>query len=50
MRYDNETTSDGLFEQYENMFLKLKQASSGYPSWVHREDDKHRYIEGYEGW
>ena len=29
------------------MFLKLKQESSGYPSWVHSEEDKDRYIEDY---
>ncbi len=46
-RYDNETNSGGLFAQYVNMFLKLKQESSGYPSWVHSEDDKDRYIEDY---
>ena len=39
-RYDNETNSDGLFEQYVNMFLKLKQESSGYLSRVHSEDNK----------
>jgi len=30
---------------YENMFLKLKQHSSVYPSWVQNEDDKDRYSE-----
>jgi hypothetical protein len=29
------------------MFLKLKQESSGYPSWVQCEDDKDKYIEVY---
>jgi len=29
------------------MFLKLKQESSGFPSWVQSEDDKGRYIEDY---
>ena len=29
------------------MFLKLKQESSGYPSWVQSEEDKDRYIEDY---
>jgi len=27
------------------MFLKLKEQSSGYPSWVQSKDDKDRYIE-----
>ena len=29
------------------MFLKLKQESSGFPSWVQSDDDKDRYIEDY---
>ena len=29
------------------MFLKLKQESAGYPSWVQSEEDKYRYIEDY---
>jgi len=29
------------------MFLKLKQESSGFPSWFHSEDDKDNYIEDY---
>jgi len=33
--------------EYVNMFLKLKQASSVYPSWVHIEADKDKYIEDY---
>jgi hypothetical protein len=32
--FDRGTNSGGIFEQYANMFLKLKQESSGYPSWV----------------
>ena len=29
------------------MFLKLKQESSSYPSWVQSEDDKDKYIQDY---
>jgi len=29
------------------MFLKLKQESSGYPSWVQSEENKGKYIEDY---
>ena len=29
------------------MFLKLKQVSSGYPSWVKCEEDKDKYIQDY---
>ena len=38
--------NSGLFE-YVNMFLKLKQDSSGYPSWVECEADKDQYVEDY---
>jgi hypothetical protein len=38
--FDNYTNSGGLFAQYVNMFLKLEHESSGYPSWVHSEEDK----------
>jgi hypothetical protein len=41
----DDVTSGGLFAEYVNMFIKLKQESSGYPSWVQSENDKDRYIE-----
>jgi hypothetical protein len=44
---DKDSNSGDLFSEYVNMFLKLKQKSSGYPSWVQSEDDKVRYIEDY---
>jgi hypothetical protein len=37
-RFDN--GEGDLIAEYVNMFLKLKQESSGYPSWFHSEDDK----------
>ena len=45
--YDKDTNSGGLFAEYVNMFLKLKQESSCHASWVHRKEDKDRYIEDY---
>jgi hypothetical protein len=45
--FEKDTNSGGLFAEYVNMFLKLKQESSGYPSWVQSEEDKVRYIEDY---
>ena len=45
--FDKDTNSGGLFAEYVNMFLKLKQGSSGYPSWVQSEEDKDQYIEDY---
>jgi len=29
------------------MFLKLKQESTGYPSWVQSEEHKNKYIDDY---
>ena len=45
--FDKDSNAGGLFAEYVNMFLKLKQESSGYPSWVQSEEDKERYIEDY---
>jgi hypothetical protein len=44
---NKDTNLGGLFAEYVNMFLKLKQESSGYPSWVQTEEDKDKYIEEY---
>jgi hypothetical protein len=38
--FDKDSKSGGLFAEYVDMFLKLKQESSGYPSWVQSEADK----------
>jgi hypothetical protein len=43
--FDKYSNAGGLFAEYVNMFLKLKQESSGYPSWVQSEENKDRYIE-----
>jgi len=43
--FDKDTNSGGLFAEYVNMFLKLKQELSGYPSWVQSEEHKDKYIE-----
>ena len=45
--FDKDTNSSGLFAEYVNMFLKLKQESSDFPSWLQSEDDKNRYFEDY---
>ena len=47
--YDNDTNSGGPFAEYVNMFLILKQESSGYPSRVQSEEDKDKYNEDYRG-
>ena len=40
-------TSDGLFADYINTFLKIKQEASGYPKGVTTEEQEQRYIEEY---
>jgi len=44
---DRDINTGGLYAEYVNMFIKLKQESSGHPFWVQSEDDKDRYIEYY---
>ena len=46
-RYNPTTMMGGLFTQYVNTFLKLKQEASGWPEWVKCEADKFQYIESY---
>jgi len=46
-RYDRETGNGGLFTEYIDTFLKLKQEASGYPSWVRTEYDKVRYSDQF---
>jgi hypothetical protein len=46
-QYDKSTKSGGLFTEYVNTFLKIKQQASGYPDWVKSEGDKNKYINQY---
>ena len=46
-KYDPQTGEGGLFHAYVNLFLKLKQSSSGLPSWCKTERDVELYIERY---
>jgi hypothetical protein len=45
--FDKGSNSGSFFAEYVDMFLKLKQESSGYPSRVQSEADKDPYIEEY---
>ena len=45
--YNPVTKQGGLFPQYINTFLKLKQESSGYPQNVKSEEEKQAYIDQY---
>jgi hypothetical protein len=38
----------GLFDEYVNTFLRVKQQASGYPNWVQTQADKDEYIRSYK--
>jgi len=38
----------GLFADYVNTWLKIKQESAGYPAWCNTPDDKTRYVNQYQ--
>jgi hypothetical protein len=39
-QYDPKTKTGGLFTDYVNTFLKMKQEASGWPEWCPSENDK----------
>ena len=43
-----EQTTDELFKEYVNTFLKIKQEASGYPPDCVTDEQKQHYIEEYE--
>ncbi|XP_077862014.1 uncharacterized protein LOC144343177 [Saccoglossus kowalevskii] len=45
--YNPKTGEGGLFTEYINMFLKIKQESSDYPEWCRTEEDQTIYIQRY---
>ncbi len=47
VQYDPEANTGGLFTEYTNTFLKLKQEASGWPQWVKTDQDREQYIRGY---
>ncbi len=47
-QYDPDTMTGGLFTEYVNTFLKLKQEASGWPDWCQTDDDKQTYVDLYE--
>lgn len=47
-KYDVESCKGGLFTQYVNMFLKIKQEASGFPAECVTEDAKWKYIRDYK--
>jgi hypothetical protein len=46
-QYNIETGSGGIFGEYINLFLKIKQEASGWPGWVYTVQNAERYIEEY---
>jgi len=46
-QYNPETKTCGLFTEYVNTFLKVKQEASGWPDWCVDEDKKHQYMQQY---
>ena len=46
-QYDPSSREGGLFTEYINCFLKIKQEASGWPSWCETDSDKEKYISDY---
>ncbi|XP_041366927.1 uncharacterized protein LOC121381654 [Gigantopelta aegis] len=46
-QYDPTTCDGGLFAEYINTFLKLKQEASGWPEWCLTDEDKDQYMRQY---
>ena len=46
-QYDPASKTGGLFSEYINTFLKLKQESSGFPSWCSKPEDVETYVREY---
>ena len=46
-QYNEKDMKGGLFTEYINMFLKIKQEKSGWPEWVKTDQDRIQYVENY---
>ena len=46
-QYDPCTKTGGVFTEYINTFLKIKQEASGWPKWCKSEEQKQSYIQSY---
>jgi hypothetical protein len=47
IKYDPESKTGGLFTNYINAMLKIKQEASGFPESVKSDEQKHAYITEY---
>jgi hypothetical protein len=45
--YDPESKRGGLFTEYMNLFLRLKEEASGWPTWCETAEDKQKYLDLY---
>lgn len=45
--YNQKSKTGGLFTEYVNTFLKVKQEASGWPEWCVNEQVKQKYIQDY---
>lgn len=46
-QYNPSSKTGGIFTDYVNTFLKIKQEASGWPEWCQSENDKQLYIEKF---
>ena len=46
-QYDPLLRQGGVFTEYVNTFLKIKQEASGWPDWCKTEEDRQKYTEDY---
>ena len=46
-RYNREENKGGLFAQYINCWLRIKQQASGWPPWCKTASDREKYISDY---
>jgi len=46
-QYNKDTGEMGLFSEYIDLFLKLKQEASGWPEWVKSEAQEDEFIDNY---
>ena len=47
-QYNPEQGTGGLWAEYIDLWLKLKQEASGYPSWCTTQDQREQYVSDYK--
>jgi hypothetical protein len=47
LKYDPVTKNGGIFTEYVNTFLKIKQEASSWPEWCKTKEDQQMYINNY---